>query len=53
MSDEWKGAARIIALYPTVPRVDLRDQGEEEEDSDILLTLYQKMIIREKLARLP
>ena len=36
MPDEWKGAARMIALYPMVPRVDLRDQ---EEDSEILLTL--------------
>jgi hypothetical protein len=37
ISDEWKGAARMIALYAMVPRVDLRDQPVE--DSEILLTL--------------
>jgi hypothetical protein len=35
--DEWNGAARMIDLYPMVPRVDLRDH--DEEDSEIPLTL--------------
>jgi hypothetical protein len=40
MADEWKGAARITALYSMVPRVDLRDQ--EDEDSEMLLTLTKR-----------
>lgn len=27
---EWNGAAKITALYSVTPRVDLRDQEEEE-----------------------